>query len=106
MEMNLKRADVQIAELNRANSIFIDKHENKTSDELKAFYNDYQLKIQVSTLEAMNNDLTTQLKKEKNDRRMLDGIIKTNDIFTLDYYLNVDFFNSSLTYFQSTLEMP
>lgn len=77
MTMNLKRAEFQVEELNRVNGTnFLDKFEGKTNDELRILYDGSQLKIQISTLEAMNNDLTAQLKEEKNARRMLDGMTK------------------------------
>ena len=64
--MNLKRSEFQVQELQRA---VLDKQAGVHSSN-----NDVQLKIQISTLEAMNNELSGQLNEQKNARRMLEGI--------------------------------
>lgn len=66
VEMKLKRSEFQVEEMSR---VMTQKHDGNFSTS-----NDDALsKIQVSTLEAMNSDLTNQLKEEKNARRMVEG---------------------------------
>lgn len=70
LEINLRRSEFQIEALNRA---FMEKHENKSDDQMQALQDDVQLKLQLSTLKAMNNELSAELKEQKNARRTLDG---------------------------------
>lgn len=66
VEMNLKRSEIEVEELNR---FFKEKLDGKTSEDLLILHDDMQLKM----LEKMNNEITAQLKKEKEDRRILEG---------------------------------
>lgn len=69
-EMNLKRSEFQVQELNRA---FLDRQDGKTPAQVQAACDDTQHKIHVSTLEAMYAEVSDQLKEEKSARRMLEG---------------------------------
>lgn len=70
IEINFKRSEFQVQELNRA---FLDRQDGKAPEEVQSLCDDMQLKLQVSTLEKMNVELTSQLKEEKSARRMLEG---------------------------------
>lgn len=66
VEMNLKRSEIEVEELNR---FFTEKLDDKTPEDLIILRDDVQLKM----LEKMNNEITAQLKKEKENRRILEG---------------------------------
>ncbi len=68
--MNLRRHEFQIKEMTRT---FMEKPDGKKGNEYKSLDEEAQLKLQISTLTAMNNELTVELKEQKNARRMLDG---------------------------------
>ena len=65
--MKLLRSEFQVEEMNQ---VVAQKREEGGWDTSN---DDVQLKIQLSTLEAMNNELTNQLKDEKGARRMVEG---------------------------------
>ena len=67
VEMKLKRSEFQVEEMSRLITQKPDEGDSDTSTD------DALLKIQVSTLDAMNNDLANQLKEEKGARRMVEG---------------------------------
>lgn len=65
--MKLQRSEFQVEEMNR---VIAQKHDEDGWDTSN---DDVQLRVQLSTLEAMNNELTNQLKEEKGARRMVEG---------------------------------
>ena len=65
--MKLKRSEFQVEEMSRVITQRQDTTDSETSED------DGLLKIHVTTLEAMNLDLTNQLKEEKGARRMVEG---------------------------------